>query len=69
MRMMKPFRIARIRRFVTLTFSMSASYDFGDTSCPVCHLPIIPHLLNGYRFFKKFSKIFLTNVKINIIIL
>jgi hypothetical protein len=23
-----------LRWFVTLTFSMSASYDFGDTPCP-----------------------------------
>jgi hypothetical protein len=27
---------------------MSASYDFGDTSCPVCPFLIISHLLKGY---------------------
>ncbi|OGP93248.1 MAG: hypothetical protein A2157_20100 [Deltaproteobacteria bacterium RBG_16_47_11] len=34
----------KLRWFVTLTFSMSASYDFGDTPWSVSHLPIISHL-------------------------
>jgi len=28
---------------------MSASYDFGDTSCPFYHLSIISHLLTDYH--------------------
>jgi hypothetical protein len=47
-RIIKCFKIDMLRWFVTLTFSMSASYDFGDTPCPVCHLSIISHVLNGY---------------------
>jgi len=27
---------------------MSASYGFGDTSCPVCPFLIVSHLLKGY---------------------
>jgi hypothetical protein len=46
--MKKLCKIGKLRWFVTLTFSMSASYDFGDNPCPVCHLPIISHLLKGY---------------------
>jgi hypothetical protein len=32
---------------------MSASYNFGDTPCPFCHLPIISHLLRDYEKLKK----------------
>jgi hypothetical protein len=47
-RIIKIWKINRLRWFVTLTFSMSASYNLGDTPCPFCHLPIISHLLRGY---------------------
>src|SRR4030067_1232373 len=43
--MEKPCKIGKLGCLVTFTFSMSASYDFGDTPCPVCRLPIISHLL------------------------
>jgi hypothetical protein len=42
--MKKLRKIDKLRWFVTLTFSMSASYDFGDTPCLVCHLPTISQL-------------------------
>ncbi|OGP89736.1 MAG: hypothetical protein A2156_00830 [Deltaproteobacteria bacterium RBG_16_48_10] len=45
-RMKKRSKIAKLRWFVTLTISMSASYDFGDTPCSVSHLPIVSHLLS-----------------------
>ncbi|OGP92922.1 MAG: hypothetical protein A2156_10210 [Deltaproteobacteria bacterium RBG_16_48_10] len=42
--MKKLSKIAKLSWFVTLTFSMSASYDFGESPCSVSHLPIISHL-------------------------
>ncbi|OGP88526.1 MAG: hypothetical protein A2156_03630 [Deltaproteobacteria bacterium RBG_16_48_10] len=43
-RIKKLSKIAKLRWFVSLTFSMSASYDFGESPCSVSHLPIISHL-------------------------
>ena len=38
---------------------MSASYDFGDISSPVCHCLIISHLPNDYGVRARFALTFL----------
>ena len=52
-KMKKLCKADELRWFVTLKFSMSASYDFGGTPCPVCELPIFSQLREIERDFVK----------------